>query len=147
MNSHLTNDQFSALMSNNLAFTNGTGVPGRNNYITGDIGYDKDPAFDQARVCGGAILFGYESGGSLIVKTIDTKQPLPSPADVFAMRLYYEAVNIDWTANGPVIRPLKGAWGKPVYMPIISSTQASFPLSGLTKIPPASPIPSPYQYP
>lgn len=150
MNAPLTIEQMTALMGNFLAFTNGTGVPGRANYLTGTELDQPDPRFDQARVCGGAILKErYVTDGKLYFEAIDTREPLPTWDYVMNHpHLYFEAVNIAESAGKPVIRPLKGGWGKPVYVPLLVSQDAYYPVELMTKLPEGlAVLPSPYTWP
>jgi hypothetical protein len=183
-NPRLTRIQIRKLYDNHLAFTNGTGMPDGADYVNRiDIG-NRDPRFDQARVCGGAIVSGLVSWSAVttiqeaaalagkVVKRavsyegfravaralvgqnvlnldcIDTRRPLPTAAEVLARPdWHFEAVNIDWTPDGAMIRPLKGLWGVPVFIPIWVSQNSYLPVSMLTKLPVGQPLPSPYQYP
>ncbi len=153
LNPHLTDEQWTLCLGNTLEFTNGTGFPGRHNYITGADADKEDPKFDQTRICGGATICGAVSEGNLIIQAIDVRFPLPPVEYVRKRRwLWYEAVNIDVQKGTdgvfrPVIRPLKGAWGKKVYVPLLSSRLMTYPLQYLTKIPLYSIPPSNYQYP
>jgi len=150
MNPQLTDDQWRRCLGNTLAFTNGTGFPGRHDYINNMDVNEKDPAFDQMRVCGGAFLTGTPSGSRLLIDAIDTRKPIPSVEYVMARRfLWFEAVNVDWSVElrSIVIRPFKGGWGKPVYVPVLTSTDASYPLELLTEMDTSQPLPSVYQYP
>lgn len=149
MNIELTDDQWTQLSGNTLGFTNSTGFPGHHNYIKNQEVNKDNPRFDQARVCGGAILTGYERDGNLFIDTIDTRYTLPSVEYVLSQpHLYYEAINIALSSTGvPVIRKLKSAWGKKVLMPLVSNTTVWLPLSTLEKLPLGSPLPGPYQYP
>ncbi len=147
MNPQLTNDQWRRCLGNDLAFTNnGTGFPGHADYING-VELDKsDPRFDQMRVCGGAFLAGSPFGRALLIDAIDVRKPLPTAHYVMARPwLYFEAVNADWSVEkqGIVIRRFKGEWNQPVYVPVLISVDATFPLELLTEVL----LPSPYTYP
>lgn len=161
MNPKLSITQMTALYSNNLAFTNGTGFPGNANYMTGEELESTDPRFDQARVMGGAFLKArFIYNGRVYPEFVDTRKPLKSVAEIMSkLWLHFEAVNIDWIQDDesgtvfydskkwrPIIRPLKGGWRLPVYVPVIASRDVSFSLSKLTKIPAGTPLPSPYKY-
>lgn len=152
MNPHITDLQWTALLGNTLAFTNGTGFPGKRNWILGQDLDKQDPAFDQTRVCGGAVLCGREYGSKLFIESIDVNKPLPTAEYVLRRRwLYYEAINIDGYNRDEVaygiIRPFKGNWGKRVYIPLLTVQEMSYPLNLLEKLPLGSIIPSTYQYP
>lgn len=166
MNPHLTIAQMTALMGNTLAFTNGTGVPGRNNYLTGDVSpTQKDPRFDQARICGGTILkekyikpnMPYNipqvsetrRGDVIYFEAIDTREPLPTAYEVMERGLYFEAVNVAKGPDGkPVIHKMKSNWGVPVYVPLLVSQDSYYPVELCTKLPAGvAVLPSPYTYP
>lgn len=150
MNPQLTDEQWTLCLGNTLAFTNGTGFPGHRNYVTGAEPNAKDPRFDQARFCGGAILKErYVQDGRLYFEAIDTRQPLPYAWEVMNKPwLYFEAVNIAESQGKPVIRPLKGGWGKPVYVPLLVSQDAYYPVELCTKLETGiAVLPSPYSYP
>ncbi|HEY6020076.1 MAG TPA: hypothetical protein VIY48_09285 [Candidatus Paceibacterota bacterium] len=155
MNPQLTDDQWRAVFGNATAFTNRTGFPGRHDYINKMDVNAHDPTFDQARVCGGALLKGIKGRDlkgdpALIIEAIDTRKPLPTAEYVMKRPwLYFEAINIDYSVelHGPILRPLKGRWHKPVYIPVLHSVNATYPLDLLTEIETINGIPSPYKYP
>ena len=151
LNPQLTDEQWTLCLGNTLAFTNGTGFPGHRNYITGEEPNARDPRFDQARVCGGAILKErYVADGRLYFEAIDTRKPLPTVDYVMEHPyLWFEAVNIAESGGKPVIRPLKGGWGLPVYVPLLVAVdEPYYPVELCTKLPEgAAVLPSPYSYP
>ncbi len=84
LNPKLSDKRFATLFDSYLAWCNGTGNGKRNNYITGDLGHDKDIAFDQARLCGGAIVKGRFNSGRVMIKSILTNDPVPDPVYLIA---------------------------------------------------------------
>ena len=60
MNPELSVEKFSTLMDPTLAWMNRTGSPPRYNCLTDENRGEKDPAFDAARLCGGALVKGVE---------------------------------------------------------------------------------------
>lgn len=154
LNPTLSPNKMSALFSNDLAFCNWTGFPGHANYILEEDLEKKPPKFDQARLCGGAILSGREDGNKLWIDAINVNQPLPSVDYVLAHPwLYFDAVTIRKTAGvGPTIgRFMDGS--VTIKVPILVEQPAYVYLNkfdewnGLTRLPPGSAWPSPYQYP
>lgn len=146
MNPQLSNEQWRRCLGNGLAFTNNHGFPGCADYING-LDLDKeDPCFDQMRVCGGAFLTGIPSNGVLRIEAIDVRKPLPT-AEYVTQRtwLWFEAVNVDWSVEQKsiVIRRFKGDWNLPVYVPVLVSVDATYPLDLLTEVS----LQSPYEYP
>jgi hypothetical protein len=150
INPQLTDEQWTLCLGNTLAFTNGTGFPGHRNWITGAEPTSRDPRMDQARFCGGTILKErFVRDGNLYFEAIDVRKPLPTPDYVMEHpHLYFEAVNIAESLGKPVIRPLKGGWGVPVYVPLFVAQDAYYPVELMTKLEPgATVLPSVFAYP
>ncbi len=98
------------------------------------------PSWDKCRVCGGAVITGVESGGNLIVSTLDGRNPAPPLSWILRRPWFYvHAVTVyddghvgEFPENMPTLVPLVG-WGT-----------ATISLNNLVKLPMGSPIPSPY---
>lgn len=148
MNLQITDLQFRALFGNKLGFTNGTGMPDGRDYINRiDMKSGHDPHFDQARICGGAIVSGRVDGNIVWLDAINVNGQIPTAEYVMEnQHLYFTGVNIAEDAyKNPVVRHLKNGWGVPVYIPLLVDQLSYLPLSMLTKVTP--PFPSPLQYP
>jgi hypothetical protein len=77
INPELERDKTLTLLGEGLAFCNGTfGV------------------LDQPRLMGGAVVRGRVDGNKLWIKTLLTSQPIPSPAQVLADRLWFWCVGV-----------------------------------------------------
>lgn len=118
MNPTMSDKRFCSLFNNDLAFTNRTGFPGRHNYILNEDVEEKDPAFDQARICGGAVVSErYEEGGKVYIESIDVRKPLPTVEYIMARPwLYFDAV-----LSGNTIRRFPQADGERVYVPLLTA--------------------------
>jgi hypothetical protein len=143
-NPKLSDRKWSTLLGNGLAWTNNTGFPGHYNCITGeDIG-TPFPRFDQQRVCGGAILTGYEQNGLLYIDSIRNTQ-VPTTEDVLSKPwLWYWGTSINPRGEINIITRTgidEKQYG--VVIPNITSTQATLPLDQLHKLPLEIGLPSP----
>jgi hypothetical protein len=141
MNPGMTDAKFCKMLGNKLAFTNGSGFPGSYNAILGEDLTQPFPRFDQARICGGAVVHGREVGDYLYIETIDVRLPIPSAEYVMARPwLRFDAV-----LAGDVIRPFPQGEGKPVYVPLLSAVDGvKLPLWKLQKWEGAT-LPNPYK--
>lgn len=126
------------------AFMNGTGfwtsgspyayVP-RRDYING-IDLDGEiPAWDKIRVCGGATVTGRESGGYLIVETLDYFNT-PTPEWLRAHPwFFFRAVSVGATKTGqPFVEDFPQNGGRPVWIPLVAMYQVRFPLSCVERV-------------
>jgi hypothetical protein len=146
MNPLLTDKQWTALLGNGLAFTNGTGFPGHANYILREELNEKDPRFDQARICGGALVRGRVEGLWLwIENVIDVRKPLPTVQQVYDERRYFVATT---ARDDGTIGMFKGR-GLDVFVPLLVAQDVRFPLMeqfrGLVACDMSKPLPSPYE--
>ena len=124
----MTSVKFCKLFGNKLAFTNGSGFPGHANYILGEELDQPDPRFDQARICGGAVVAEKKHDDQYVwIETIDVRKPIPSAEYVMARPwLYYHA-----TLAGDIIRMFPQGEGKPVYVPLLSALSAQAGVDGV----------------
>jgi hypothetical protein len=110
------------LIDDHFAWTNGTA----------DI-----PAFDQARVCGGALLRGAVADGYLMIDSILTSQPVPPASEVLGKSwLWYYATEVNPRGVVTFInRTAKDGTKKPVRVPLISRLPLYVPVAWLHRLP------------
>lgn len=78
INPELSDEKFCTLLGNGYAFTNKTGFPGRRNCILGTNLDQKDPAFHELLVCGGAVLKVLrEDSEYFYIDSLLTSGPIP----------------------------------------------------------------------
>jgi hypothetical protein len=148
LNPHLNGKQWRRLLGNTLAFTNGTGLPGHADHVNGMELDQPDPRFDQARVCGGALLRGEVQGNFLLIENyVDVKKPIPSAEQVLAERRYFIATT---ARNNGTIGQFGGK-GFDVFVPLLATQPVKFPLRadnpprGLKQLDMSQPLPGPYE--
>ncbi len=143
LNSKLSDKKWSTLLGNGLAWTNGTGFPSHYNCVTGEEPDKAFPRFDQMRVCGGAILTGYEKDGLLYIESMSNiGSPLSTGEVLDRFWLWYWGTSV--SPDGSIQKiPRLGIDGfyYPVIIPIFTSVQATLPLNELHKLPIGEPIP------
>lgn len=102
------------------------------------------PGFDKPRVCGGAILSGYEEGGNLHIYSLLTSQPVPDADHVLSRPwLWYYAVMVAPNGNLSYMTLGDGNGNRiPIKIPIITRLPVYVPLAWLHKLP-ADFLPSP----
>lgn len=81
INPMLSDEKFSTLYGNTLAWCNGTGAGVRHNWITGANADKQDIAFDAARLCGGAIVPGTRIGNVVHLKSLLLTDRIPDPLE------------------------------------------------------------------
>lgn len=103
----------------------------------------------EALVCGGSILKKkFISNGYLYPEYIDGNSPAPSLEWIKNRPwLYFDAVAIDGSANGIVIRRFPQGEGNRVFILLLASKSIRIHLSKVTKLKRNFPVPSPYDYP
>ena len=103
----------------------------------------------EALVCGGAILKRKSVDSQYLYPAyIDGLRPAPTLEWVLARPyLFFDALSIDGSANGLVLRRFPQGDGQRVRILLIASKPMKIPLSQVTKLKRNQPIPSPYQYP
>ena len=149
----------SALLGNAKAFSNGTGFPGRKNFIVNvDLDKNEFPRFDKSRTCARSIFTGRKDGDFLIPEMLDGTQS-PPLAEVINPRthpwLFFTANNI--SPGGSIFPFANGGlydWSpdpiKPFsYLPHVVEFESGrnpvrIPLSNLVQLSPGSRVPSPY---
>jgi lysozyme len=136
-----------ALFAYSRAFTNnGAGYdrPGdspKADFVNGrDIKSIRMPAFDQPRICGGALVTGRVEGNRLWLSYIDASK---SPPDIADVRLWQKFCALNVTANGISKFPQGG--GADVWIPLIARIPVSISLSKLEKLDMSKPLPDPYK--
>ena len=139
MNSELSVKQFGTLMDTRLAWMNNTGTPERRNCLTGENMEAKDPAFDAARLCGGAIVKTRSiSNGIAYLESMLTSDTVPTADWVIARPwLWYWGTAV--TRTGQVNRIMRtGLDGqlKPVRIPFLTRLPVYVPLSWLDPLTP-----------
>jgi hypothetical protein len=121
MNPGMDGQGFRSLLAYNRAFTNGTGFngnPARADYINRLNLDKKDSFFDKARLCGGAVIFGYVIRNKVTILTLDGRRPPPSLEYVLSRPwFYYEAITVK--ADGSNGRFPQNN-GEPVLMPLVA---------------------------
>jgi len=136
MNPMLSNQKWSSLLGNGLAWTNNTGFPGHYNCITGD---DKDkafPRFDQPRLCANAVISGVEKDGKLWLDTMLTTNPAMSASDAMAIDHYWyygTSVNPKGETNYITRLGIDGQRHK-VIIPVVTSQPVYIPLDELIRL-------------
>ena len=137
LNPMLSDERFGTLLGNGLAWTNRTGWPGRYNCLTGADAGAQDPAFDAARICGGAIFKGKEQDGYLYIESLLTSQATPTAADILEKPwLWYWGTTVLPTGQVNYITRL-GTDGKhhPVRVPLLTRLPVRLSLSWLDRLP------------
>jgi len=143
LNPMLSNEKWSSLLGNKLAWTNGTGFPGHYNCITGMDEGKPFPRFDQPRFCGGAIITGIEIDKRLKIDAMATELPVMKAAEVMSnIHYWYYGTSVYPDGHIGLIRRL-GTDGKyhPVIIPNMMSWQIYLPLNELHKLDKSKPIP------
>lgn len=142
MNPNMTAEKFCTLFGNTLAFTNGTGFPGRANHILGTDLDENDPRFDQARICGGAVVAEkYRMNGKVYIESIDVRNPLSSAEYVMARPW----LRFDALRSGSIIRRFPQADGERIYVPLLTAVDNVWlPESALQRWT-AADLPDPYR--
>jgi hypothetical protein len=122
LNWEFKDDILDTLIADNFAWTNNTA----------DI-----PAFDQPRVCGGAILTGSPADGYLMIDSLLTSQPVPSATDVLACPwLWYYGTEVNPKGVPTYItRTARDGMKKPVRVPILSRLPLYAPVAWMHKLP------------
>ncbi len=138
LNSGLPARRQSTLLGNAFALTNNTGFPGHYNCLTGegkDLGY---PKFDQPRVCGGAVLFGTEKDGLLLISSmLSTNAILPASEVLKHIEWWYWVVSINPQGEINLItRPAADGSRIPVRAPLLTAKPVTLPLVELHRLPP-----------
>lgn len=140
INPELSDEKWSTLLGYFLAWCNGTGfgdpTDPRANYITGENLGKPDPAFDQARFCGGAIFKGTTIGNVIYITTIPSYNP---PSAEFVLKnshLWYWGTSVSPKGDIYYIRRL-GLDGtlKKVRIPLITSKAVYLPKTELHQLP------------
>jgi hypothetical protein len=156
-----------------LAFFNGTGFPGRHDWITGADADQKDPNADKVRTCVRNVITGVREGSMLRVTTFDSRFP-PALKIGRSYPNSVDEINIDDYTATPRTHPWmfvvesivnKAGLVKPfdngatydwkgdnhyyTFLPLISNHgygDVLYPLNNLIELQPGSPIPSPYRF-
>jgi hypothetical protein len=137
LNPALDVEHFGTLLGNTVAWTNGTGWPGRKNVLLGENLDQADPAFDHPRLCGGALLKGAEWNGTLFIQSMLVSDPVPA-ADYVLDRpwLWYWGTQIAPSGNVTYIQRT-GMDGRlhPVRIPLVTKLPVYLPIAWLDKLP------------
>lgn len=133
------------LLGNKLAFTNRTGFPGHADYVNNMETGKGEPRFDQARVCGGAVVSGLVDGNKLWLTTVDTRKTLPSAEYVMARPWLY-FYNVNAQSDGTIGRFPQGN-GLDTFTPLFAMTDVYLFLDDVVPVPDNEPIPSPFWTP
>jgi hypothetical protein len=143
INPDLSDKKWSTLLGNKLAWTNNTGFPGHANCVLQEEMSKPMPRFDQARVCGGAILTGTERNGLLWIESMLINNPVMDPQDVLNDRSKWywgTSVNPEGEVN-LITRPGLDGRNYPVRVPIVTAQPVFLPLVELHKLPISAPLP------
>lgn len=139
LNPELTLRSWSSLMDDTLAWMNRTGAPPRENCLTAEDEGNGLPAFDQSRLCGGALLKPKKIvNGIFYIEGILTSDPIPDPIDLINNKpwLWYWGLNIIPNKKiNYLVRPGNDGQMKPVRVPILSREVQFVPLNWLDELP------------
>lgn len=137
LNPGMTGAKWRALYAFDKAFTNGTGFDNPNTGPRADFVNGRDlgaqvPYWKSFIFCGGASLRGEVDGVDLVIEKMDGYGPAPTLAWLLAHPwLYFVATTV--RENGTIGNfPHMG--GLPVYIPLVGSGEARYPLSKLCKV-------------
>lgn len=150
LNAHLSNSDWRDAHTWQRAYNNQNGYdrPGdpRADWVN-NRDTTRDPPKQEALVSGGAFLKRrFADSDFLYPAYIDGTRPAPSLDWVLRRPyLYFEAVNIDWTPDGAVLRRFLN--GKKVFFLLLASRPIRISLSKVTRMKRGQMIPSPYNYP
>jgi len=136
LNPKLSDEKWSSLLGNGLAWTNQTGFPGRFNCVTGADKGKLFPRFDQPRLCSNAVVSGRESNNYLWLDTMLTTNPAMKAADVMRTPHYWyygTSVNAKGETNFITRLGMDGARHK-VIIPVLTSQPVYLPLNELVRI-------------
>ena len=133
LNPGMDKKKWRAVYAYNRAFNNGCGfnddTDPRADYVNGLDLAAPLPKWDKTRVCGGATITGRVDGNELVVEIMDGRGPAPSLEWLLARPwLYFKAINAGTLSNFP-----QGG-GLPVYIPLVGSGEARYPLAGLEEL-------------
>lgn len=133
MNPALSDKRWSALLGNGLAWTNNTGFPGHRNCITGEDADKPFPRFDQARVCGGALLHGRREGNRVWIETLLVGDKSLTASQILERPwLWYTAVSVSPDGSTQFItRPGLDGMNYPVRVPLLTSLPVWLPYDEL----------------
>jgi hypothetical protein len=139
LNPELTDQSFCSLMDTHLAWMNGTGSPPRKNCITGERPDAGLPAFDQARVQGGALLKPKKIEGKVFyIEGTLTSDPVPNAQYVIENCPWLWSWGTTVLPSGKVnfvVRQDKLGNMIPVRIPILSKLQLYVPIEYLDELP------------
>lgn len=138
INPDLSNEKFCTLFGNTLAWTNGTGFPGRRNYIL-QKDMDKElPRFHAAIINGGAVVEGEERYGQVYIRSMLISGSVPFSGELLDdPRLWFwgTSVNVRGEINYITRLGVDGQY-HPVRVPILTKFPIWLPASELHKLPP-----------
>lgn len=152
LNFILTREQWRAVHTYERAFNNQQGFdkPGdpRADWINIRNTTSENPR-QEALVCGGAILKKrFIDDDYLYPEYIDGNKTAPTLAWVLKRPyLYFDALSVDGTASGTLIRRFPQGNGNRVFILLLASRPIRIHLSKVTLLKRGQPVPSPYQYP
>jgi hypothetical protein len=143
INPELSDEKWGTLLSNNLAWTNNTGFPGRYNCLTGSDFDQELPRFHAPIINGGAVLKGKEVNGWLEIESLLIGNPVPKAEEVLSKPwLWFWGTSVTKDGSINLITRL-GTDGRfhPVRVPILTREPVRFPLTWLHKLPLGAPVP------
>jgi hypothetical protein len=144
LNIGLSAKKHCTLYGNKLAWTNGTGFPGRRNYVLREDMTEQLPTFDAARVNGGQIMEGEESNGRVYLRSLVISDPVPSALDAIADRLFGYGVSINPQGEVHLIlRPGLDGINIPVKILFLTRYAVWLPVDELHSLTPGQPLPDP----
>jgi hypothetical protein len=128
----------SALLGDAKAFTNGTGFPGKANYLLWEE-LDKGlPQFDKDRSCSFACHTGVVEGNNLRLTIMDGNKPPPNDANpqthpwlFFHATMVYDGGTVDAFPHGA---PGWGLTRNCVWMPLVATHALFVPLTNVTSV-------------
>lgn len=159
LNPMLNREQFESLLDDHWMLCNGTGWPSRYNCLTGEQGDDpedknKNPAFHESLICGGAVVSGQKAGELVWLNTLLISDSIPfnytSKADAKSWLdnnpdKWYYAITVASSGN-VTYTTFTGVDGKrqKLRIPILTSQRVYIPIEELDILPvgffPSSPL-------
>lgn len=136
LNPALSDKKFCTLFGSALAWCNNSGFPGRRNCILNEDLDAQFPRFDQARICGGAIVTGIEKNGLLLIDTLRVDRLVTAQEIIADKTKWYYGTSI--SPRGQINYILRlgmdGNYHR-VRIPILTAQLAALPLNHLHKLP------------
>lgn len=138
INPYLDVKHFTALLANDVAWTNNTGWPGHYNCLTGDDAGLDDPRLHAAIINGGAILGGEEIGGKLLIDAYTYDQAPPTATEMLSQpwKWFWGTTVKPSGEIGFISRKGTDGLYHPVRVPIVSREPLYIDLNWLHKLPP-----------